>query len=82
MGGGGLKDTLFYTEQLYKEPTCRMPKFFLKTCTANGKIIKELFNFKNFLTAKSQELGSRFHSLAAATHMDTLIKPLSYLICA
>ena len=44
---------------------------------------KELCNLKSFfITADNQELGSRFHSLTAKIHVDTFMKPLSYLICA
>ena len=46
---------LSYMEPIYKEPTCRRPKY-LKNYTTKNDILKELFDLKYFYNCKHQEL--------------------------
>ena len=50
------------------------------TFTNKGKIPKKPFDLKNFTTASSQKLGSRFRSPATKGSMDTFQKILFHLL--
>ena len=50
----GTLHAFFYKEPVYKEPTCRRPKYL--TYTTENDIPKELFNLKDFYNYKHQEL--------------------------
>ena len=65
--------SFFYKEPLYKESTCRMPKYLKKTYITRGKFPRKLFNLTIIVTANNQELGSCFHSFAAETLIDCLL---------
>ena len=45
----------FYKEPVYKEPTCRRPKY-LKNVYCHNEIHKELYDLKDFYNCRHEEL--------------------------
>ena len=56
---------VFYNKSLYKESTCRWPKYLKNVSHLKQNPFKELFDLKNFYNGEHQEQKSKFHSSEA-----------------